>query len=168
MSLGRRHAALLAGATALHAATLASAPEGWDGVGLLLAAERFDLSAFRPHPPGYPVYVALLKVASLVFGAPLPAALALSVLAGAVATGAVGVAADRLFGPDRALSVMALFSATPLVWRSATVVGTEAVALACFASAAALLVSERPRAAGIALGLGLGVRLSWWPLAADG
>jgi hypothetical protein len=165
MSLGRRHVLVLGGGTALHAATLARSPEGWDGVGFLLSVERFDLASYRPHPPGYPVYVALLKLFAAVVGSPLVAAVSLSCLAGTAATLALGVLADRIAGDRAALAVMALFGSAPLVWRATTTVGTEGVALAFFATAAALLARGSSRGAGLALGLGLGVRLSWWPLA---
>src|SRR4051812_12093975 len=111
MSLDRRHGALLAGATALHAATLARSAEGWDGIGFLLSIERFDLADARPHPPGYPVYVALLKAFHAIVGAPLGAALVLSCLSLALATWALGVLADRLHGPRHALCVISLLSA---------------------------------------------------------
>jgi hypothetical protein len=78
---------------------------------------------------------------------------------------ALGVLADRIAGDRASLAVMALLGCAPLVWRAASTVGTEGVALAFFAIAATLLASGSPRGAGLALGLGLGVRLSWWPLA---
>src|SRR4051794_20797689 len=120
MSLDRRHGAVLAIATALHAGTLARTAEGWDGVGFLLSVERFDLAAARPHPPGYPVYVALLKAVHWLVGAPLASALTLSCVSFALATWALGMLADRLHGQRHALCVMALVSATPLLWRCAT------------------------------------------------
>jgi len=164
MSLGRRHVLALAGGTALHATTLARSPEGWDGVGFLLAVDRFDMGAYRPHPPGYPVYVALLRVFAAVLGSPLVAAVTLSCVAVTVAMLSLGWLADRIAGERAALAVIVLVATAPLVWRSAATVGTEGVALAFFATAAALLSRDASRGAGVALGLGLGVRLSWWPL----
>ena len=156
---------VLGAGTALHAATLARAPEGWDGVGFLLAVDRFDLASYRPHPPGYPVYIALLKLFAWVLGSPLLAALSLSCVSVTVAMVALGVLAERFAGSRGALAVMALLGSAPLVWRAASTVGTEGVALALFATAAALLANGSSRGAGLMLGLGLGVRLSWWPLA---
>src|SRR4051812_14096052 len=161
----RSHMLVLGAGTALHAATLARSPEGWDGVGFLLAVDRFDLASYRPHPPGYPVYIALLKIFARVLGPPLLAALSLSCVSVTAAMVALGVLAERFAGSRGALAVMALLGSAPLVWRAASTVGTEGLALALFATAAALLANGSSRGAGLMLGLGLGVRLSWWPLA---
>ena len=49
-------------------------PDDWDGLGFLSSVRHFDLKTFAPHPPGYPVYVALLKVASVISLDPIDAA----------------------------------------------------------------------------------------------
>ena len=36
-------------------------PDDWDGLGFLASIKKFDMDHFAPHPPGYPVYVALLR-----------------------------------------------------------------------------------------------------------
>lgn len=50
----------------IHLLTLAPAPATVDGTNLVLGARDFDIADHRPHPPGYPVFVALGKVSRLV------------------------------------------------------------------------------------------------------
>jgi hypothetical protein len=148
-----------------HALTRARAAEGWDGVGFLLSIDHFDLEAFQPHPPGYPVYVVLLRLFAILLRSPLAGATALSVLSMSVAATAAGDLARRIAGPGREWTAILLVSAPPLLWRTATVVGSEAPAVALLALAFALLARGRPAWSGALLGAALGVRLSFFPLA---
>src|SRR5690348_14579429 len=70
------------------------AADSWDEVGFMRAVHDFDLAAFQPHFPGYPVYVALCKlvrVPALVSAtASAATALALWRLAGGGGSGAGG------------------------------------------------------------------------------
>ncbi|MGQ0733712.1 MAG: protein O-mannosyl-transferase family [Acidobacteriota bacterium] len=54
-------AALACGFLLAHLPYLASTLEDIDSVNFALGVRDFDLAAHRPHPPGYPVYVALGK-----------------------------------------------------------------------------------------------------------
>lgn len=56
---------------------------GWDSVLFALGVEDYDLMAQRPHPPGYPVYIALAKVLRVVTPDENAALVAVSVLASA-------------------------------------------------------------------------------------
>jgi hypothetical protein len=47
-----------------HLFLLAPTPASVDGVNLLLGVREFDISDHRPHPPGYPVFIALGKVSN--------------------------------------------------------------------------------------------------------
>ncbi|MEO6421051.1 MAG: hypothetical protein ABIP39_16685, partial [Polyangiaceae bacterium] len=137
-------------------------PEDWDGVGFVLSITRFDLARFTPHPPGYPVYVAVLKFASI-FGRNLAAATAVSVASGAASILLLRDAAGRIWGARAGWLAAGGVLLTPLFWRSATVIGSEALALAFVAVAAWGLSRRASAVVGIAIGLGLGVRLSWAP-----
>lgn len=39
--------------------------DDWDTVQFALAIDKFDMSLHQPHPPGYPIYVGILKFGSL-------------------------------------------------------------------------------------------------------
>jgi hypothetical protein len=145
----------------------APGPEDWDGIGFLSSITRFDLAAFSPHPPGYPVYVVLLRaVAAVVRDATFAGALlsALAVALCAHCTFRILEPRVGIFGA----AVGALAGAAPsLLLRSGSQVGTEATALAFLVGAVFFGLRETRRAAitlGVLVALGVGVRLSWWPL----
>ena len=51
-----------------HVPFLANSLEDIDSVNFALGVRDFDVAAHRPHPPGYPVYIALGKLATAVAG----------------------------------------------------------------------------------------------------
>ena len=59
-----------------HVPFLATSLEDIDSVNFALGVRDFDVAAHRPHPPGYPVYIALGKIATAIvgFGVEAPAA----------------------------------------------------------------------------------------------
>jgi hypothetical protein len=142
-------------------------PDDWDGIGFVDAVTRYDLDHFAPHPPGYPVYVALLRVAFSFTSVPMQAANSVAIAAGLAAVLFVAGAALRRLGVARAAWIASFVTLSPLVWRASTAVGSEGPAFA-FASAAIFGATCRRTSApwwiGAAIGLGLGVRLSWAPL----
>ncbi len=158
---------------ALLFATAPPWPDGWDGVGFVESVRDFDLAHFRPHPPGYPVYVALLRLAAAIVGAPVRACALVAAISGVVAIAFAWDATRRRAGERAAWMAAILVAVTPAVWRACSGVGSEAPALACAAACAWGLVvagrgsSLRPwgvTVLGLGAGLGLGVRLSWAPL----
>jgi hypothetical protein len=157
---------------ALLAASAPPWPDDWDGIGFVASVRDFDLARFRPHPPGYPVYVALLRVAALVAREPLRACILVAVASGVCTATFLWAAAHRLAGRRAAWAVAGLAAAVPLAWRADSGVGSEAPALAFAAASAWALVcaraGARPALAAVGLGLGAalgaGVRLSWAPV----
>lgn len=79
-----------------HAPFLATSLEDIDSVNFALGLRHFDVAEHRPHPPGYPVYIALGKVAKVVTG---------SVMSG------VESSVDA-----RALSVLSLLGGIGSIW----------------------------------------------------
>lgn len=55
-----------------HGAALPRTLEDLDSVNFALGVEAFDVSAHRPHPPGYPVYIAAGKVTTAAVSAVAP------------------------------------------------------------------------------------------------
>ena len=49
---------------AVHLAFLPSTLEDIDSINLALGVESFDVASHRPHPPGYPIYIALAKAST--------------------------------------------------------------------------------------------------------
>jgi hypothetical protein len=157
----------LGGYAALLYASAPPWPDDWDGVGFVESVRDFDLARFHPHPPGYPVYVALLRAAAVVARDPMRACAIVAALSGAATVAFAWLAARRLAGERAAWAAAALVGATPLVWHAFSGVGSEAPALACAAACAWACIARPARAPvvlGLAVGLGLGVRLSWAPI----
>jgi hypothetical protein len=160
----------IAGLALLLAASAPPWPDDWDGLGFLASASKFDMAHFAPHPPGYPVYVALLRIAHLVLRDPRAAAYAISIASGVATALLAEAAAARAWGKTHSAWIAFAACATPLAWRAMSAVGTESLALAFAALGVWGIVAARDGerrgsvAVGIAVGLGMGVRLSWAPL----
>jgi Dolichyl-phosphate-mannose-protein mannosyltransferase len=166
--VSRRLALLaLAAYVALLAATAPAWPDDWDGVGFLESVRDFDMARFHPHAPGYPVYVALLRLAFAVTREPMRACVLVAVASGGLVAVFVWAAAERWAGERAAWTCALLVAVCPLVWRACSGVGSEGPALACAAACVYGLAAGGPAGAlavGLGAGLGLGVRLSWAPV----
>jgi hypothetical protein len=161
-------------------------PDDWDGVGFVLAVRSFDLAKFVPHPPGYPVYIALLRLADVFARDPARACAAVAAGSGMLTVGFLWDAARRIRDSTVAWMVATIVAALPMVSRACSGVGSEAPALACAAAclwglalgagAEGVAIDPLARsgagasrclgaaaAVGLGAGLGLGVRLSWAP-----
>ena len=57
-----------------HVPFLAPSLEDIDSVNFALGVRDFDVAAHRPHPPGYPVYIFLGKIATAIGGLAVDAA----------------------------------------------------------------------------------------------
>jgi hypothetical protein len=114
-----------------HVARLPQTLEDIDSVNFALGVERFDVPAHRPHPPGYPVYIALARASTALVGVVRPdwgrdhrAAAGLALL-GAVA-GALALLVFWAFwvvaglAPLPAILAAALATASPLFWFTAS------------------------------------------------
>lgn len=125
-----RPLALLALVFALaHAPFLAGSLEDIDSVNFALGVRDFDVAQHRPHPPGYPVYIALGKAAAAIarFGSDAPAsrlearALSMVSLVGGLLAIVCLYRVFAAFGRDStrdmvALSATAVAAACPLFW----------------------------------------------------
>ena len=146
-----------------HLPFLAPSLEDIDSVNFALGVRDFDVAEHRPHPPGYPVFIGLGKVAVGVAGLVAPEApqslveaRALSALAliGAVAALFAAYALFRaLMGSEiRALAATALTASSPLFWylsvRPMSDVPGLAAALAALACLALAWWRQRPDESG--------------------
>lgn len=177
--------ALAAAYLAFHLPFLAPSPEDIDSINFALGLHDFDVARHQPHPPGYPVYIALGRTSLAAVRAVVPAmdvvradALALAIwsaLAGALAIAAAwmlfrGIArAGGFASDDRApLWAAALLAAAPLFWISGVrpMSDLPGLALALTAQALALSAWDAPRrltaaAFVAALTVGLRVQTIW-------
>src|SRR4051812_43614728 len=61
---------------------LARSPWDWDEVQFMRGVRAYDVSLHAPHPPGYPIYIALAKLLRFVIGNDFRALQAIVVVAG--------------------------------------------------------------------------------------
>lgn len=139
----------------LHVNSLAPTPGSIDSVNFILGVRDFELADHRPHPPGYPAFMALGKVSrgiaqrvsALAPDDPIrleTRALAVwSALLGALALFPL-VRIFRLLGTDDrgAVAAVALTAACPLYWFTATRPMSDISGLAAALIAQALLIAD--------------------------
>jgi len=96
-----------------------------DSVQFALGVERYDLAAHHPHPPGYPLYIAVLKALAALGVDALHGMVALSIVAAALGAALIVPLTARLAspsaaGPGQGLAAGALAAAlyvfNPLLW----------------------------------------------------
>lgn len=178
---------------AAHLPFLPPTLEDLDSINFALGVRHFDVAAHQPHPPGYPVFIALGKVSTGVLraigaGSPESRGLALwSAICGALVLFPLltfFVALDR--SEHRAWWTTILVALSPLFWFTALrplsdTTGLAAAVLAQWLTMAAIAGVARPRAliwaafiAGVAIGIRsqtllltvplLAVALAWRPI----
>lgn len=173
--------ALVAIAFALRLAFRIDHDEDIDALRFRLGVERFSVPELRPHAPYYPVYIAAAKLVALA-GASAHMALAIvGALAGAATVTVTALLAhetlDRNDGtPDRRAAFIAgaLALASPFLWLTSEKLLSDMAGAAVFTAALWLVARARRlperapslrTAALVLLGVGLGVRLSYFPIA---
>jgi MFS family permease len=93
-----------------------------DSVQFALGVEKYDLAAHHPHPPGYPLYIAVLKLLAMLGVDSLHGMVALSILASALGAALIVPLTARLASADGARAVRAgalaaaLYVFNPLLW----------------------------------------------------
>ncbi|HSP78426.1 MAG TPA: glycosyltransferase family 39 protein, partial [Myxococcaceae bacterium] len=140
-----------------------------DAVNFARALDAFNLSAQAPHFPGYPVYVALARLAAEAV-APEVVALALpGLVLGAVAIAALALVLRSLLGPAGALVGAALVALLPLPVLFGATPGSDGVGLALLVLAACAVLRTGASSlgatvlAGLVAGVALGARPSFLP-----
>jgi hypothetical protein len=170
LSRRARSAALVLAALFLagHLPFLARTLEDIDSVNFALGVKRFDVAEHRPHPPGYPVFIALGKLSGRLLGDG-PAAPARGLAVWGAVLGALSVFPllglfRGLEGNQRRSWMAALLTLTcPLFWFTALrpMSDTAGLAVALLAQALAVAALTRPSclaAAALCSGLAIGVR----------
>jgi hypothetical protein len=162
-------AGLAAGVLASRLPWLPGALVDHDAVNFARGLSDFDLAAHSPHFPGYPVFMALARLAHLA-GLPEAAALALpGMLAAALAAAALFVVVQRRSGTPAAWVAAGIYATLPGPWLADMTPLSDSLGLHGLTLVLLATVYGGARArivAGAGVGLLLGVRLSWAPLLA--
>src|SRR5689334_22552892 len=80
----------------LHLPFLPRSLEDLDSINFALGVQQFDVAHHQPHPSGYPVYIALAKIAHALIPGDARALGVLSVVAGTLGILAIGALFQRL------------------------------------------------------------------------
>ena len=115
---------------AAHALRVPQTLEDIDSINFAMGVERFDVADHRPHPPGYPVFIALAKLSTAVtsLGSALDrdAAAAAGLAALSVIAGALSIPVFSAFwlalglSPIGALVAAVIAASAPLFWLTAS------------------------------------------------
>lgn len=142
--------------------------EDLDSINFALGVREFDVARHQPHPPGYPVFIALAKLTTatcrvLGIGAVAPRGLAVwSAIAGAAALPMILLFFRALERRDRlAWWATIVTAAAPLYWFTALRPLSDMTGFACAIAAQALMVRRQPRAViagALMAGLAIGIR----------
>ena len=154
---------------AAHLALLPKTLEDLDSINFALGVRQFDVAEHQPHPPGYPVYIALSKVSTAALraagiDAAAPRGLAIwSALGGAAAIPAVLLLFRRLEGrDDLARWATLVLAASPLFWFTALRPLSDMLGFAAAMWALALMAGKPPGrrliAGALLAGLAIGIR----------
>jgi hypothetical protein len=154
---------------AAHLALLPKTLEDVDSVNFALGVRHFDVARHQPHPPGYPVYIALSKASTAVLratGVDAPSSRGLAVwsaLGGAAAIPAVFLLFRRLEGRrDLARWAALVLAASPLFWFTALRPLSDMLGFAAAMWVLALLAGKPPGrrvvAGALLAGLAIGIR----------
>lgn len=184
MTPGRRDraalVALVAAALALRLAFRITYDEDIDALRFALGVERWSPAELRPHAPFYPVYIASAKLITLLGASPRAALAIVSATAGAALVGFTALLALEVSGRRTAYIAGALALASPFLWLSSEKLMSDVPGAATTTAALWLCAKARRLEAGgqthqasglrttalVTLGVGLGVRLSYFPVAA--
>jgi len=105
---------------ALHLPYIPTSLEDLDSINFALGVRQFDVAHHQPHPPGYPVYIALGKLVHPAVPDEARALALLSIVAGGLGAVAMAALFGRLTGVGRSTWVaVALGLTSPLYWFTA-------------------------------------------------
>lgn len=132
---------------------------GWDSANFALALDYYNVAWHQPHPPGYPLYVALGKLFDLLFHDANASFVAISVITSAGAVSLLFLLGRRMYGPWVGLAAGALLAFAPGFWGYGEV-AYPYTSLAFFGTLVAYLcyrIWQGDRSMAIPCGLALGV-----------
>ena len=148
----------------LHLPFLPASLEDVDSINFALGLRRFDVVHHQPHPPGYPVFIALAHVAHLIVSSEARAIALLGIAAGALGVFAL-VRLFRELDPEsdgRAIVGALIAVGSPLYWFTAIRPLSDVTGLAAAVAVQAMTLAARTGAAvGVAAlcaGLASGIR----------
>ena len=120
---------------------LPAALEDLDSVNFDLGVHDFDPYEYRPHPPGYAVFIGLAKLAHPLFASHATGLALLSAVMSAIAIVPVYLLARRLVGPAAAGLAVLLVAFNPVFWMNGVRPMSDLTGFAAIITAQYLLVA---------------------------
>lgn len=129
---------------ALHLPYLPSTLEDLDSINFALGLHRFDVARHQPHPPGYPVFIAIGKASRALIDSDAKALAAVSVAAGTLGVFAIAAFFVCLRRDDdgRPVAATALAVTSPLYWMTAARPLSDTAGLAAAVGVQALTLAS--------------------------
>jgi hypothetical protein len=145
-------------------------PDNQDGVNFLLGLKHYDITAHQPHFPGYPAYIATGKLLDHFVTSPEWTLISLSIFSGVICIGLMVKMVEKDYGRITGLICGGTLAVNTIFFEFSHKIFSEIPALAVLLFAAYVLGNTQKKnpslrwfIGGAALGLLLGLRLSWWP-----
>jgi hypothetical protein len=150
---------------ALHLPYLPQSLEDLDSINFALGIRHFDVAQHQPHPPGYPVFIAIAKAIHALGASELTALAILSVASGVVGIVALALlftALERTRDPRRWLPPALIAMTAPLYWFTAVRPLSDMAGLAAVLAVQVATIEARTptafAAAAFAAGVAAGIR----------
>jgi len=109
----------------LYLSTLSISLDEEDSIHLTLGIRYFDINDYRPHPPGYPVYIFLGKISVFLINNELLGLTAMSAFFGALSLMVFYFLIFEMFNKKIALMSTLIMGVTPLFWINSLKVLTD-------------------------------------------
>jgi len=119
-----------------------------DSVNFAMGVRHFNLWQHQPHPPGYPLYIFLGWLSSILFGAEPNGSLHfVAALGGALLVGTWFITIRLQFNERLAWWVALCLAVTPVIWQTSTKVLTDSLAAGLLSGQilAAVYFSKTPK-----------------------
>lgn len=88
----------------------------WDSVHYALAIEKLDILWHQPHPPGYILYVFLLKISALIFENPINAIIMTNIFLSLFTLALTYSLTSKIFNQKTAVFACFVMTVNPLFW----------------------------------------------------
>jgi len=146
---------LVALALFLYLSFMSRSFDEWDSYNFAFALSNYDVIRHCPHPPGYPLYIFLGRLALYLVKDPLASLTMISAVSGALATAPIYKLARRMYDRPTAVATSLATMLTPTLWLTSESALTDALFTLLLVTSVFLLYS------GIK-GSGKMLHLSWF------